>query len=46
MAEGGNGKTPRKEKKGEEGFCTAVFHCDYLPQRLTCIKPLLKNTQL
>lgn len=39
-------KCQGKKKKEEEGFCTAVFHCDYLPQRLKCIKPLFKNTQL
>ena len=30
MAEGGDGKMPSKEKKEAEGFCTAVFHCDYV----------------
>lgn len=29
--------------KEEECFCTAVFHCDYVPQRLKCTKHLPKN---
>lgn len=39
-------QSARKGKKEEEGFYTDVFHCAFVPQRLECIKPLFKNTQL
>jgi hypothetical protein len=29
MAEGGDGKMPRKREQEEEVFCRALFHCVY-----------------